>query len=135
MNMRKILTVILALLFAMPVSVTFAEDISFSDLPESHWAYSAVMQLVSEGTVSGMGDGTFAPAKYVTRAEFARMIGKTDVKRENDFADLTPEHWGYDYVMWSGIDGDRTNLCSGEMLFILSGKGRVRRHLLPHLRL
>ena len=109
MNMRKILTVILALLFAMPVSVTFAEDISFSDLPESHWAYSAVMQLVSEGTVSGMGDGTFAPAKYVTRAEFARMIGKTDVKRENDFADLTPEHWGYDYVMWSGIDGDSDN--------------------------
>lgn len=109
MNMKRILTIMLVLLFAMPAAQSFAEEVSFSDLGEDHWAYSAVMQLVSDGTVSGMGDGTFAPRELVTRAQFARMIGGTDTKRDTDFADLTPEHWGYDYVMVSGIEGDENN--------------------------
>lgn len=106
---KRILSIVLALIFLMPVQKGFAEENSFSDLPQEHWAYSAVMQLVSEGTVSGMGDGTFAPNKQVTRAEFARMIGKTKTKRQKDFSDLSAEHWSYEYVMWSGIEGDENN--------------------------
>ena len=108
--MKRIVSVLLVMTMLVSGMLTvLAEDISFSDLSADHWAYSAVMQLVADGTVNGMGDGTYAPGKLVTRAEFAKMIGKTDVRFESDFADLTTGHWSYEYVMWSGIRGDADN--------------------------
>lgn len=98
------------LCFALIVgSIPAFADVSFPDLPENHWAYQAVSQLVGEGTVSGTPEGTFEPDKLVTRAEFVRMIGKTDQKREQDFSDVSPEHWSYEYVMFSGVRGDDNN--------------------------
>lgn len=43
------------------------EDIS------SHWARETVRGLAAYGLINGMGDGTFAPDKNVTRAEFIKM--------------------------------------------------------------
>ncbi len=84
-------------------------DVSFPDLPKEHWAYAAVNQLVSEGTVSGTPEGYYEPDKMVTRAEFVRMIGKTNQKRDKDFADVPSTHWGYEYILYSGVDGDENN--------------------------
>lgn len=47
---------------------------TFSDMPNSHWAYSAVQVLSSNNITTGMPDGTFAPAKPVTRAEFSMFM-------------------------------------------------------------
>ncbi len=82
----------------------------FSDLATNHWAYQNIMTLVEEGTINGYEDGTFRPSKTVTRAEFVKMIGKWDRVYEGAFSDLATNHWGYDYLMWSGLDPIGTNI-------------------------
>ncbi len=107
--MKKISIAVLLCVVLVMGTVTVFGAIDFPDLPEDHWAYAAVQQLVEEKTVSGTPEGYYLPDKEVTRAEFVRMIGKTEQKRETDFADVTPDHWGYEYVMYSGVEGDANN--------------------------
>ena len=107
--MKKISVAVLLCVMLVMSTVTAFGAIDFPDLPSDHWAYGAVQQLVEEKTVSGTPEGYFEPDKKVTRAEFVRMIGKTDVKREQDFADVSAEHWSYEYVMYSGVEGDENN--------------------------
>ncbi len=107
--MKKIIALMLAVIMTAGAVSVLAEGITFPDLPADHWAYEAVSRLVADGTVNGMSDGTYAPRKLVSRAEFAKMIGKLDAKRANDFADLPNSHWSYEYVMYSGIKGDADN--------------------------
>jgi N-acetylmuramoyl-L-alanine amidase/S-layer homology domain/Transglycosylase SLT domain len=47
---------------------------SFSDLPDTHWAYSYVSYLYCEGAVGGYADGTFRPENGSTRAQFTKML-------------------------------------------------------------
>lgn len=84
-------------------SIPAAAEVSFSDLGENHWAFQSVSKLVSDGTISGYEDGTFRPDNTVTRAEFVKMIGKGPERRETDFSDVPKEHWGYEYIMYSGL--------------------------------
>lgn len=107
--MKRIGIVVLLCAALLCNGILVSAAVSFPDLPEDHWAYDAVSQLVEEKTVSGTPEGYFEPDKKVTRAEFVRMIGKTEQKRETDFADVSPEHWGYEYIMYSGVEGDAEN--------------------------
>ncbi len=107
--MRKIGIAVLLCVVLVMGTVTVFGTANFPDLPQDHWAYAAVSQLVEEKTVSGTPEGYFEPDKKVTRAEFVRMIGKTEKKRKTDFADVTTEHWSYEYVMYSGVEGDENN--------------------------
>ena len=92
----------IAFLILISGMAVFADGIDFPDLPSDHWAYNAVQQLVSEGTVSGTDQGLFEPDKLVTRAEFVRMIGKDTTKRDKDFSDVAQSHWGYEYIKIGG---------------------------------
>ena len=78
----------------------------FTDLDSGHWAYAVVNTLVDEGTIKGYEDGSFRPDSTVTRAEFVKMIGMGNDKRTQDYSDVPKEHWGYDYIMSSGLKGD-----------------------------
>ncbi|WP_150275221.1 bifunctional 2',3'-cyclic-nucleotide 2'-phosphodiesterase/3'-nucleotidase [Paenibacillus tepidiphilus] len=46
----------------------------FNDLGKVAWAQEAINELVGLGVLQGVGGGSFAPAKNVTRAEFAAML-------------------------------------------------------------
>ena len=48
---------------------TFTDDSAISD-----WAKENVYALQQAGVISGMGDGTFAPAQQCTRAEAAKVV-------------------------------------------------------------
>lgn len=48
----------------------------FSDVGQSHWAFSSIMSLVDNYITSGYPDGTFKPNNSVTRAEFSVFIAK-----------------------------------------------------------
>ncbi len=101
--MKKILAMILCI--SMILSLGFCVSAAgFSDLAADHWAYNDITTLVNEGTINGYTDGTFKPSKTVTRAEFVKMIGKWDKKSDVEFSDLSPEHWAYEYLMWSGLE-------------------------------
>jgi len=72
--------------------------IDYRDLNDRHWAYRAVRQATAAGIVNGLPDGSFGPARPVTRAEAAVMIGRAlglpPLAASNPpFADLKSGHW------------------------------------------
>lgn len=99
---KRILCSLLAVLLL--ISVPAFADMSFTDLPGDHWAYSVVEKLVNDGTVNGFEDNTFRPSGTVTRAQFVKMMGEGSVLRESDFSDLPADHWAYKYAMTSEMD-------------------------------
>ncbi|NLB80060.1 MAG: S-layer homology domain-containing protein [Clostridiaceae bacterium] len=101
---RLSLLMVLVLVLSSLGMISYART-EFPDLPSQHWAYSAVMDLVDDGTVNGFEDGEFKPDKTVSRAEFVKMIGKSAIKRDSDFSDISQSHWGYDYIMYSQLEG------------------------------
>ena len=79
---------------------------TFSDVPETHWASSAISAGTSAGWLAGYPDGTFRPDQNITRLEAVKMIN-TAFHRTCDvnyvqttkgfprFYDVSPEFCGY----------------------------------------
>lgn len=74
----------------------------FSDMADYMWANEAVTKLADSGIISGMGDGTFAPANGLTREEFSTIIVKTQKLqtegKKSKFIDIPEDRWSYPYV-------------------------------------
>ena len=85
--MNKKFSVVIALLLvfalAMPMTVSAA---TFTDVPESHWAYEAVNEMVAAGILSGYSDGTFKGKNTLTRFQIAiiisRVLDRVEEERE-----------------------------------------------------
>lgn len=83
----------------------------FSDIPDGQWYSRGTIWCAQVGVVSGMGDGTFAPAMDVTRQQIAVMLRNYAVKMgyaANERGDLTGFHdtasvadWAQDAVSWA----------------------------------
>lgn len=73
----------------------------FSDI-SSHWGREVIRSLAGTGMINGMGDGTFAPDKNVTRAEFIKMIvgalADRDVKYDGRYTDVAQSSWYAPYI-------------------------------------
>lgn len=48
----------------------------FTDVPSSHFAFTAIEDLSSQGVIEGYTDGTFRPNEKVTRGQAAAMINR-----------------------------------------------------------
>lgn len=59
-----------------------AQDTSFSDVPQTHPAFSAAEHLKERGILQGYGDGTFRPTQPVIRAETVKIIIAATTKAE-----------------------------------------------------
>lgn len=75
----------------------------FSDLPQSHWGYSNIMEMVEFGILSGYPDGTFRPNNTISRAEFAKIMVlalklKTVSANTPTFADVPQSYWAFGVV-------------------------------------
>lgn len=97
--MKKILFILVMMLLLFNISFSFA----FSDVRQSHWAYSAINTLVNEGVLSGYPDGTFRPEGLVSRAEFSKILVNTfNINKKYDikeiYEDVPVTHWAYYYV-------------------------------------
>lgn len=100
--MKRIIGIILIVVLSLS-SISFAEDNVFSDLPESHWAYDAVMTMTELGIISGYDDGTFRPNAPISRAEFATVMVKAlglepKFDAQSSFVDMGDDHWVVPYV-------------------------------------
>lgn len=102
--MKKIISLILTIaLIISTIGIMGVCAISFSDL-DGHWGKTYIDALINDGTINGYDDGTFRPDGTVTRAEFVKMIGKGSEKTDVVYTDVDESHWGYDYIMYSGLD-------------------------------
>lgn len=91
----KKLCILLALCTSLTMTTVFA-DKNFSDLPNNHWAYGVVQQLVNSGRINGYPDGSFQPDNQVTRWEFAKMAGgNPDIVTEPNRASTRDEAAAY----------------------------------------
>ncbi len=59
---------------AMLVTPAFAQREGYSDVPENHWAYEALVRLKREGLLVGYPDGEFKGRRLTTRYELASAI-------------------------------------------------------------
>ncbi len=125
-----LLTVVMILGIAIPLTVS-ADDLSFSDVPSTHMYHEAIMNLVAEGIINGMGDGTYQPEGNVTRAQFAKIIcyatsmGEITypLEQRKIFTDVAAEHWAanniktaYDAKIINGM-GDGTFAPENNVLY------------------
>ena len=80
--MKQFKTIVLTALMAalLVTGASAAETVkSFSDVPETHWAHSAIMTMVRGGLFNGTtppvdGVGTFEPDAPMTRAQFVTVL-------------------------------------------------------------
>ncbi|HUC94019.1 MAG TPA: S-layer homology domain-containing protein [Paenibacillus sp.] len=65
----------LAVFFIAVLPPTSAEQgTGFSDVSREHWAFDAITWGVGKKVLDGFSDGTFAPEKPVTEAEFLKIL-------------------------------------------------------------
>lgn len=78
---------------------------TFSDVPKTFWGYEYIEAAAAKGLVNGMTDGTFAPDREMTRAEFVtmlwRMAGKPAAAKAAPFTDVPADAWYRDAVNWA----------------------------------
>lgn len=94
-------------------------EITFLDVPQTHWAYSYISALAGQGIVSGMGDSLFLPEDHVTRAQFVKILAGivgADISGYTTagFSDVSDTAWYMPYVAWAkergvvnGVDGGK----------------------------
>jgi hypothetical protein len=82
---------------------TTSYNASFSDLPQSHWAYKYIAEMVNKKVLDGYPDKKFRPENSVSRAEFATIIVKAaglQAQKVNysSFSDVKVTDWYSPYI-------------------------------------
>lgn len=79
-----------------------AQDITFEDMGDSHWANKYVSPLAKKGIIKGVGNGMFEPERNITRAEFVKLliesIGKKNNQAVSSYSDVPQNQWYYSYI-------------------------------------
>ena len=95
---KRVAAMLLAILLIVTSSATAmaAGSSLFTDLPEDHWSYQYVSELVRQGVVNGYPDGSFRPRGYVTYGEAFKLIllaiGVPKPQAQPG------KHWAYPYI-------------------------------------
>lgn len=85
-------------------STATAEQKSFTDVSDSHWAKASIDFLTDREIIFGYQDGRFGVNEPITRAQAATMImryfGWGDLSGQEDpgYPDLSPNHWAYNEI-------------------------------------
>lgn len=88
----------------IPMDIAGADSTSktFSDVPDSHWAYQDIYFLRELGVISGVSEDSFSPDGIVTREAAAKMICIAfDLKQTGEaksFSDVDPDAWYAEYI-------------------------------------
>lgn len=84
-------------------------EVSFVDVSERDWFYSAVEYAVNKGLLIGVGVNTFAPNDSMTRAMLVtvlyRMEGIDTVSGPMPFVDVKSDAWYTSAVIWAYNEG------------------------------
>ena len=80
-----------------------AKGETFTDVPQTYWAYDAVSTASAYGWVNGTGNGLFAPNQLITRAQAAailnRLLGRNmageTYKSARQYLDVPQTYWAW----------------------------------------
>ena len=75
MNKKRALSALLSLALCAAMCVpALAAGPTFSDVPASHWAYTAIEKAAGRGMVAGVGDGKYDPNGAITGGQLLAML-------------------------------------------------------------
>ncbi|WP_165452783.1 S-layer homology domain-containing protein [Paenibacillus thalictri] len=77
--------------------------VTFTDLPQTYWAYNYIANMVQKKVIEGYVDNKFRPENTITRAEFATIIVKASgIKPAKvnyaSFSDVPVSNWASPFV-------------------------------------
>ncbi|MDA1208407.1 MAG: S-layer homology domain-containing protein [bacterium] len=105
MTLTKALLSSFTTLFVLTLPISAHAAASFSDVPEDHFAYTAIEFLKKNDVIGGYDDGTFKPSQAVNRAEALKMITaplltseQLATVTETPFSDVPSDAWFLPYV-------------------------------------
>jgi hypothetical protein len=79
-------------------TTAFAEEIKgaerFKDIKNTEWHFVYIDKLTKMGAIAGLPNGTFAPAKDISRAEFVKIIVATTIRKQQP----GEKHWAENYI-------------------------------------
>lgn len=82
---------------------------TFDDVKTPSWYSEAVDYVVTEGYMTGVGNGKFDPGGTVTRAQVVQILyakeGKPAVQNKKTFSDVPEGKWYAQAVYWSSGNG------------------------------
>lgn len=87
---------------SLNIELVKSDEQKFTDVPKSHWAKYYIETLSAKGVIDGFENGTFQPDATLTRSQMAKILTKSfelTNLASKPFADVSSEHWAYDYVM------------------------------------
>jgi len=89
------LTIMISTLFGSVEQVNANDDVTtnvavFSDVSQTHWAYSTISWATAKGYMKGFNDGTFKPENKVTEAEYIAVLSRLVI---NVSAGKGGSHW------------------------------------------
>lgn len=97
---RRILYLILAIMMLMNCNMFLPKTkaVTFTDVPETHWANYYIYEMQASNIINGYGDGTFLPEKQVKTGEFIKMLCMAIWPNFRYELDENAEHWAKPYV-------------------------------------
>lgn len=115
-SIKKLASAMIMLTLSATAVAFPAEAKTFSDVPQSHWAYSVIDEASDDGIMNGKAAGVFAPNVTLTRAEYATMLynlaPESDVMKlvhgstaDNGLYDVDGNAWYADTVSWAVARG------------------------------
>lgn len=104
---KKIVSAALTCVLAASLSVpVLAADLTFSDVPASHWAAQPILEMTEQGLFSGTttpinGVGTFSPEATMNRGAFLTVLTRWLFGDELDTMSTTPSTpwWQNNYTL------------------------------------
>lgn len=115
-SIKKLASAMIILTLSSTAIAFPAEAKTFSDVPQSHWAYSVIDEASDDGIMNAKAAGVFAPNATLTRAEYATMLynlaPESDVMKlvhgstaDNGLYDVDGNAWYADTVSWAVARG------------------------------
>lgn len=115
-SVKKLASAMIILTLSSTAIAFPAEAKTFSDVPQSHWAYSVIDEASDDGIMNAKAAGVFAPNATLTRAEYATMLynlaPESDVMKlvhgstaDNGLYDVDGNAWYADTVSWAVARG------------------------------
>ena len=103
--------VLLGVMAMSSIGISPASAKTFSDVPDTHWAYEPINTVSNEKLMIGRDQGLFAPDELTTRAEFASVLynlttesnltKNRNTELANSLVDVSSADWFYEAVSWA----------------------------------
>ncbi len=109
-SLKRFCALAAAVLLLIPsLSAALGAETGFSDVSSGDSCYEAVSYMTGHGYIFGCGDGTFQPARSITRSEAVtvlyRMAGSPAVSASAGFSDVPASAWYAASADWASSAG------------------------------